>query len=370
MLKLDTEINLDFGKFFHWWWSELSFLVPVSLRAWLGTTPRYLILSPEGDGFAVCLQDETGSRLLAHWTLDETGSQQRDALLADTPNLSEVIPVLRLKPHQGLTRTLRLPLAAEENLLQVVGFEMDRMTPFKGDQVYFDARIITRSTPERQLTAQIWLTPRERLDRLIEELATWGWQPALVDLEGSHRPGTCNLLPSKYRPARNPWPGYLNLTLGFAALALLAVMAALPAWSSYRQIEGLEQDMRRVSKVAKEVDQLRQEAEKLQQEARFLQHKKRTEPVVSDLLEELSRVIPDNTWLNGLQYNEHKVVMQGQSPSASSLIELIEASPHFRNTSFVSPVTKDLGSGLERFQIASEVLNGRFAEDTHSPAGQ
>ncbi len=370
MLKLDTEINLDFGKFFRWWWSELSFLVPASLRAWLGTSSRYLILTPGEGGFAAYLQDETGNRFLAHLTLDEIGSQQRDKLLADTPELSEAIPVLRLKPHQGLIRSLRLPLPAEENLIQVVGFEMDRITPFKGDQVYFDARISSRSTQDRQLTAQVWLTPRDRLDHLLDELADWGWQPALVDLEGSHPLGSCNLLPPKYRLARNPWPGYLNLGLSVTALILVAVMAALPAWSSYRQIEGLEQDVRRVSKIAKEVDQLRQEAEKLQQEARFLQHKKRTEPVVSDLLEELSGVIPDNTWLNGLQYNEHKVVMQGQSPSASSLIELIEASSHFRNTSFVSPVTKDLGSGLERFQIASEVLNGRFAEDPHPPADQ
>ena len=66
MLKLDTEINLDFGKFFRWWWSELSFLVPASLRAWLGTSSRYLILTPGEGGFAAYLQDETGNRFLAN----------------------------------------------------------------------------------------------------------------------------------------------------------------------------------------------------------------------------------------------------------------------------------------------------------------
>ena len=370
MLKLDSEINLDLGRFFHWWWGELSFLVPARLRGWLGTQARHLILSPVGDEFTATYLDETGSHWLARFSLDAVGSEQRDTWLAETPGLAEAIPVLRLKPEHGLTRTLKLPLAAEENLTQVVGFEMDRLTPFKSDQVYFDARPVARSVPERSLTVMVWLTPRNRLDGVIDALAAWGWQPALVDLEGSHPLGTYNLLPTKYRPTRNPWPGYLNLGLGLLAVVLMAVLAALPAWSSYQQIDGLEQEVRRVSKIAGEVDQLRQEMDKLQQEARFLQHKKRTEPVVSDLLEELSLVIPENTWLNGLQYNEHKVVIQGQSPSASSLIELIEASPHFRNTSFVSPVTKDLGSGLERFQIASEVMNGRFAEDPHPSADQ
>lgn len=370
MLKLDTEISLDFSKFFRWWWSELAFLIPVRIRTWLGTTARYLILIPEGDELTAHHQNETGHHFLARFSLDEAGSELRDKLLSENPELLEAIPVLRLNANQGLVRTLKLPLVAEENLLQVVGFEMDRLTPFKNDQVYFDAKVSTRLTQERQLLAQVWITPRDRLDGLINDLSDWGWKPALVDLEGSHPLGTYNLLPAKFRPAPNPWPGYINLSLSTIALILIAVLAVLPAFSSYRQIEGLEQEVRRVSKTAKEVEQLRQDAEKLQQEARFLQHKKRTEPVVSDLLEELSRVIPENTWLNGLQYNEHKLVMQGQSPSASSLIELIEASPYFRNTSFVSPVTKDLASGLERFQIASEVLNGRFTENPHPPADQ
>ena len=120
--------------------------------------------------------------------------------------------------------------------------------------------------------------------------------------------------------------------------------------------------MRKVSKTAKEVETLRQQVEDLVHQTRFLQQKKRTEPAMVDMLKELTDVMPDQTWLNGLQYRDHRLVMQGQSPSASALIGLIEASPFFRNTSFVSPVTKDMASGLERFQIASEVVNGRFSE--------
>jgi general secretion pathway protein L len=82
-----------------------------------------------------------------------------------------------------------------------------------------------------------------------------------------------------------------------------------------------------------------------------------------DMLNELTRVIPDQTSLYGLQYRDRKLVIQGRSPAASSLIELIEASPYFKNTSFVSPVIKDIASGQERFQIASEAVNGRSSEN-------
>ncbi len=370
MFKLDKEISLDVPAFLHWWWGELSFLVPGHLRKWLGSGEEFLIVTRQGEELEACLLNDGVNRPLGRFSLDEAGSQRRDKLFADEPDLAEARQVLRLHASHGLSRTLKLPLAAEENLNQVVGFEMDRLTPFKSDQVYFDARVSSRSSPNRQITVALWLTPRHRLDSQIEELSTWGWHPALVDLAGTHRVGSCNLLPLKYRPVPNPWPRYLNISLATLSLLLFILLAAMPAWVSYRQIDGLEQEVKRVSKIAREVDQLRQDADRLQQEALFLQLKKLTEPVVTDLLEELSQVIPDNTWLNGLQYNEHKIVIQGQSPSASSLIELIEASPHFRNTSFVSPVTKDMSNGLERFQIASEVVNGRFTENAHPPANK
>jgi general secretion pathway protein L len=114
---------------------------------------------------------------------------------------------------------------------------------------------------------------------------------------------------------------------------------------------------------------LRQDAEKLSREASFLTKRKRSEPAMVDVINELSRVIPNNTWLYGLQYKDRRLVIQGQSPSASSLIAVMEASPYLHNTSFVSPVTKDVSSGFERFQIASQVLNGRFPDSKSETPG-
>lgn len=171
-----------------------------------------------------------------------------------------------------------------------------------------------------------------------------------------------NLLPEKYRPADDHWLKTLNTVLAAMVVALLISLAVLPIWTTSSEIAQLEEQIRKVGKTAKEVDALRQETETLLHQAQFLQEKKRTEPLMLDMLEQLTRVMPDDTWLNGLQYKDRKIVIQGQSPSASSLIERIEASPYFKNTSFVSPVTKDTTNGLERFQIASEVINARSSE--------
>jgi general secretion pathway protein L len=360
MLKLDTSI--DFGQFFRWWAMELSILVPAKLQKLLGAMPDYLVLIREEDGLALAHLTRDGQEDLGGLPLDETGGAAREEWLAGKPDLGEARVLLRLKPGQALRKTFKLPSAAEENLSQVLAFEMDRLTPFKADQVYYGARVASRSSATRQITVDLVLTPRAKLDALLEDLAAAGWRPEIVDMADEAKPGAYNLLPDKFRPPKSRWPHIANIGLGTLIAILLGTLAALPILSARSEAEALEEQVRKANKIAKEVEALRQEAETLQHQAHFLRDKKRDEPVLVDMLEELTRVMPDSTWLNGLQYKDRHVVMQGQSPSASSLIELIEASPYFQNTSFVSPVTKDTGSGLERFQIASDVVNGRFSE--------
>jgi general secretion pathway protein L len=362
MLKLNTSIDLDLAKFFRWWTDELSFLVPTKLQKLLGGASEYLILARDEMGLSAVHLGPDGERTLGRFTLDEDGARMRERLLEENPELAEARVVLRLTARQALRKTIKLPMAAEENLSQVLAFEMDRLTPFKSDQVYFGARITARSPATRQVTVDLVLTPRGKLDALLDDLAAWGWRPDIVDMADHAAPGAYNLLPEKYRPAKSPWPRIANIALAVIIVVLIGTLAMLPILSARSEAENLEEQVRKTGKTAKEVEDLRQQADNLLHQTRFLQNKKRTEPVLVDMLEELSRVIPDNTWLNGLQYKDRRIVVQGQSPSASSLIELIEASAHFKNTSFVSPVTKDSGSGLERFQIASDVINGRFSE--------
>ena len=72
----------------------------------------------------------------------------------------------------------------------------------------------------------------------------------------------------------------------------------------------------------------------------------------------LSKLIKQDTWLTYLQLTDGRLQFQGQSPTASALIAVLEESPFFTNARFVSPVTQDVRSGLERFQITVDVISG------------
>jgi general secretion pathway protein L len=363
MLKLDTQINLDIAKFLHWWGEELAFLVPEWLQKLLGRKRSSLVLTKAGEGLEAIYTDDAGERHLGDFTLDEAGNGKRERLFAEIPVLNDAEVVLRLLPEQSLRKIVKLPAAAQENLQQVIAFEMDRLTPFKADQVYFGVRVVEKLPETRQIRVELVLTPKQTLDPLLDELVACGWRPDRVDVRSIAAGVGQDLLPEKFRPRKNKLPQVLTAISAAAFGSFLLAVLLLPILADRALIRELEQNVKIVGKTAKEVEALRDDVQKLERESGFLAERKRTEPAMVDMLNELSRVIPDQTSLYGLQYRDRKVVIQGRSPAASSLIELVEASPFFKNTSFVSPVIKDIASGQERFQIASEVFNGRSSEN-------
>lgn len=364
MLKLDTKIDLDYQKFLRWWGGELAFLVPGPVRKLLGGGRDRLILTRDNGLLSVCMTGRDGLRVLGQWPLEEAGPRLREQLFAEHPELDEAELVLRLGPSQSMTKTVKLPAVAEENLRQVVAFEMDRLTPFSAAQVYFDVKVLERLKEARQIRVELALAPRRTLEPILEELAAFGWRPERVDL-GKGEQGFLghDLLPDQFRPPQSRWPKRLTIAASVLLFGLLVGALGLPILMDRSLLAELQVQVKAASKTAQEVQDLRENAEKLANENDFLLRKKRDEPALVDMLDELTKVIPDQTSLNGLQYRDRKVILQGQSPTASSLIERMEASAYFKKTSFVSPVTKDVSNGQERFQIASEVVNGRFSEN-------
>lgn len=356
MLKLDFPLVLE--NFFRWWGAELLTFLPEKGRALLRRDSERLVALPSGDAVSLLLESVEGERALGVFAFDEEGRRLREEVLAKDPLLRNPERVLRLRRGQALRKLITLPAATEENLRQVAGFEMNRYTPFHADQVFYDVRVIDRNSAANQITAELVFIPRKSLEALYEEMVAWGFQPVVVDHEEAVSAGArqrFNLLPEHLRPAAPKGPRILNTLLSALLFILAATSAALPLWFDYRLIDDLQERVGREGRLAKEVEAIKEEADLLIGQTGALLDKKQQEPALVDMLNELTSLLPDNTWLTSFQYQDRRLQIQGQSPAASALIEIIEASPLFQNTSFVSPVTQDRASGLERFQISTQV---------------
>jgi len=363
MVKLDTEINLDIRPFFHWWGNQLLTLVPARVRDWLIHPRERLMLSVQQDHVTLALAGKQRLQQLGAFSLDETGREQRRELFERNPPLNEAEIVLRLPQHHVLRKVFALPAAAGENLDQVVAFEMDRLTPFKAEQVYYQARLLEKNARSDQIDVELVLVLRDKLDDILDRLSAWGLMPEVVDVQPGDDENVdagevrYNLLPQHMRPKRSHWIKVLNLLLGIMLALLVLLSFAMPIWFDRQWMLALQEQVETAERTAKEVQSLKMDVDRRMHESVFVLEKKQQAPILIDVLNELSRLIPDETWLTSLQYKDRRIQIQGQSPSASALIEIIEASPVFQQTRFVSPVTRDRKTKLERFQIATEVVN-------------
>ena len=70
----------------------------------------------------------------------------------------------------------------------------------------------------------------------------------------------------------------------------------------------------------------------------------------SDLMRELTGLLPDAAYLTEYSFRERTIEITGLAPSASQLLPVLEASPLFSGVEFSAPIVAQ-GAGLERFRI-------------------
>ncbi len=358
-MKLEMPFELQIRSFFSWWGDELGALIPDDLKKLLGQATSHLLVKKDHIGMTLSLVSAKRVRQLANLPNDVDHASALKQIRQHHKELSSIDVILELMSSQVLTREIRLPLAAKNNLHQVVAYELDRYTPFTPDQVYYDVQITGKDTESGQLSAQLVLIPKQKLDDLCEELIACGLHPTVARLHDEEGQSTVfNLLPNELRPIKSSAPKIASIVLGSLLILLLLGLLLVPLWSEKRVVADLEKEVTVVSQVANEVQTLKKQVETELHDTSFLLDQKRTQPVLVFMFDDLTKRIPDGTWLTYMQYSKGNLQVRGESPDASSLIALVEASPVFNNTRFVSPVTRNTASNTDRFQLAMDVENG------------
>jgi len=355
-IKFSAPLWRGVESFWVWWISELSGMLPPSVRSVLMPRAQRLLLELDATDIVMSQGTEQNKEELVRYTLDKADSAPVKLPVEDKMHLHARELVLCLPPDKVLTKSLTLPRAAEENLREVLSFEMDRQTPFTAEQVYYDFSIVARSAVERTLTVDLVLVTRRMLDDLLTRLGYHGVHPDVVTVNcGEGGVGApVNLLPLENRKRKALTPHLINLALGTLALLLLISAVSLPLVNKRHKIQVLEPLLETASAKAEVALQLRKDVDQLTANSRFLTDKKRSSLPVLEIMDELTHILPDDTWITRLDIKGPELQIQGQSSSAAALIPLIESSSILQNPRFRSPVTQVPRSDTEQFHLSAE----------------
>lgn len=346
-------------RFFRWWGMELSACLPENLRAWWSGENMSVLFRIEA-GHAVFLAGPQGAgkggfesilRInLDHPEFDNAEISRR--LLRHAGNDFRLF--LSVPEHQTLRRTLTLPLAAEENLRQTLSFELDRLTPFKADQAHFDYRIIGRDAAKSQIGIDLAVAKRPDVNRYLQQASDLGLRVhglAFGDEVLSGDPIGLEASQNGKVSRRAVWRGGAIIL----AVVLLALLLAIPPWQKRGAAIALIPALDQAKTAAHETDSMRQQLDKLSQEHNALIDKKWVSQSLLVILDELSKRLGDDTYISSLEFDGKTVTINGESASAASLVELLEASPVFKNVAFKSQLSKVQGSAFDRFHLGCEL---------------
>lgn len=317
--------QLKSSRFLNWWLGELSEMVPKWMRSTAPTLAHYVVLP-----------------------LEQVHPQMVKPVIAGNRAAA-----LSLTKRHVLRKTISLPLATEENLRQVLAFQAEQHTPFAADRIYFGYTVKARNYESKQLSVELVVAPRDAVDPSIQILLSLGVEVRAVFADDDVASGVLlNLLPvaasggapSPLRQGANPWLAAL-----VALLALVAVAA--PPLIKREAVVQLLPWVDKGKRAAEAVSAVRVELEARVEQHNYLIEKRNSTPAVIQIVEELTHILPDDTWVQVFDLKGKKLVIQGETASSSRLIGLFERSTIFRDASFSSALFKGQLPGTERYQL-------------------
>lgn len=258
--------------------------------------------------------------------------------------------VLMLPTPLVMIHRLQLPTAAARDLTVVVGYELDKYTPYPRDQLLYVVRQDGRSAGWLQVT--LIAIHGERMNAILAECDAHGLTPQRVDVcaeDGT--PLGIDLLPDAARPL-NPRAGIgrRRVLAGSCAVLLVTLMGV---WLHDRQqrLEGMRATVQLLKGQAAQVQQLRQQLTNTLGAADYLTRHKAARPTMAALMSELTACLPDDTWLEQLEIDADDVSFSGQSVRASALIGRLKDCRSLENPQFQGVIQPDAASGKERFAL-------------------
>jgi general secretion pathway protein L len=365
-----------------WWAAQLAPLVPVGLRSAAQRRRLRPTLQFDHDVAILRVPRATNGVLTyaeaARIPLSGDSSATASAGRAAVDSLARVAyggavaaarVAIVLPREQVLRKALTLPAMVEDSLRQTLAYDADRHTPFKAEDVYFDAVIVGRDASRREIRVDWAAALKTSVDQACSRARSWGATVVAVWPEAPDRGAALalprlNLLPASERPDRGGWRRWQVALPGALVLALALVAVALPVWQKRNYTLALMQVTEQARLQANTSDALRQQLDQMAGDYNFALQRKYAFPSAVQVLEDVTRILPDDTWLTqfelrtppkGKEAPHRDLLLRGESANAGRLVSLLEESKLFEQAAPRSPTTKIQPGPGEIFDLGAQI---------------
>jgi general secretion pathway protein L len=262
---------------------------------------------------------------------------------------------LVLQPGRFMFRPLELPRRAGEFLDGIVRSQVDRLTPWSPAEAAFGWSPPTDAGDDR-ITVTVAATARALITPLVEAVAGLGADSIVVS---THAPSPASAAVA-IKVFEHMVRGALELRRVRRALMAVLIAAGLVASAAVAaqivvgdDLEARQLDVGR--RIAARRMALRAGDASGDTALAALERRKHETPASVIVLEALSQILPDHTYVTELRITGDKMQVVGVTRDAPSLIRLIEQSSQFARATFFAPTTHSPTEPGEHFHIEAHI---------------
>jgi general secretion pathway protein L len=296
----------------------------------------------------------------------EIRSRELSALLA----ASEIVPrgttdvVVELPETEVLRRRFEMPAASRATLACAVPFELERLSPIEAERLYYDFSVLDVSKAKKQAQLELRIVKRATVDSAISLARAAGLRVGAIRFAGDPREADWRSFPlDRTALLRLKWRQWNVVVLALAALVLAAAVVFAAYWRGAAAAQELSAEVDAAGARAAVVHRLTHEISDVQAQVEFPLEQKRA-PFLLALVKEVTRALPDGTWLSEFELDGGKIHIQGFAKSASDVVGEIDRSPMFANAQFMAPL-QSAQNGNERFDLSFDYKAPHDVKATH-----
>lgn len=349
--------------FLGWWRAGLAVWLPQQLRKALQADRERLLLLPQGDALQLRRQHDDAVLDVASLPLPVPATGSDDPLDVVLRDQARDMPRWLLLPaSMGLRRNLTLPAAAAERLRDVLGFEIERQTPFSMADVLYDGHILQRRD-DGQLQVELVVVPRAAFAAVAEQLGEVSPTLAGVDLaDADGRTIGANLLPPAQRRGRqDAWRWW---KLGFGLVGALTALIGLQGIVENRQAAAaaLQASVDQHSEQARLVSVSRQRLVDAVDGAAYLQAQRNGRASSVEVMNALAERLPDGAYLEKLAIEGEQVTVIGLSNQAAALVGRLEGATQWDAPALAGALQQDPRTRMDRFTLVAQLRGAKQKE--------
>jgi general secretion pathway protein L len=336
----------DFSR---WWLSELRETVPSSWLNWLDgdAMPRLLVWRDRD--FVVCRLASVAGPVETRLPLHRFGAASVNTWLAECGlRRDQVIIWPEVGRDLFFLRDLSVPKAALAALPKILDQEVLRRTPFQLSEIWHAAVPAAGGASDVVVMCH-WIIRKDRGEAALAEL---GLNASDIDfLAASDANG--EFVPVIHFGATShedpPWARQAVKLLAVAGLGVVLFGLVALEWRQASVAAGIEASLVEAREGA--------QGGRGGQAARLFAMK--ADAGALEIWDELSRVLPDHTFLTETRIADGRITLSGFSADAARLVRIIDQSPLFSGATLAAAITPDAIEHKDRFSISFKVRGGR-----------